>query len=140
GVHRRRLARVRVADERDRRKGDRGALVAVEPAGPFDVAQPAVELADARPHATAVHLELGLARAARAHAAAEPREVRPLARETRQQVLELGELDLHLALEASRPLREDVEDERAPAADLPVELTLDGRATMVSWSSPPRSR
>src|SRR3989442_594837 len=109
--------------------GSRSVLLntrgAVEPARPPDVPQPAVELPDARPDATPVHLELCLARAPRAHAAAEPREVRPLARETRQQVLKLGELDLHLALEASRPLREDVEDERAPVDDLPVELPLE---------------
>ena len=50
----------------------------------------------------AVGLELRLARAARADAAAEPLEVLPHAAHARQVVLELRELDLELALGARR--------------------------------------
>src|SRR6185369_14161944 len=60
-------------------------------------------------------LELRFAGAPRADAATPlSREVRPVSRQPRQEVLELGELDLQLPFDALRALREDVEDELAP--------------------------
>src|SRR5581483_1490209 len=117
-VHQRRLAGVRVADERDGRKRDGRALVAVDVPGPLDVLEPARQLRDPLADAPAIDFELRLPRSARPDAAAEAREVRPLPREPRPEILELRELDLHLALEAPRALREDVEDQRAPVDDL----------------------
>src|SRR5262245_570054 len=92
----------------------------MEAARPLDLGEPPAKLRDPLPHPPPIDLELGLAGAARADTAAEPGEMRPLPREPRQEVLQLGQLDLHLALEAPRPLREDVEDEGAPVDDLPV--------------------
>ena len=72
----------------------------------------------------------------RADAAAEPLEVLPLPDEARQQVGELGELHLQLALHRARPLGEDVEDERGavddPQAERAAEVALlDGRQRVV---------
>ena len=89
------------------------------------VAQAAAELRDALAHAAAVDLELRLAGAPRAHAAAQAREVGPLPRQARQEVLELRQLDLHLALERARALREDVEDEGAAVDDLALAALLE---------------
>src|SRR5256886_10718230 len=59
-----------------------------------------------------VGLELGLTRSPRADAAAETLEVAPLPDQPRQEIGELGELHLELALARARALREDVEDQR----------------------------
>src|SRR5262249_58209342 len=76
----------------------------------------ALELALELLHALADHatvgLELRLARAPRTDAAAEALEMLPLADEPWQQICELRELDLQLALRAPCALGEDVEDER----------------------------
>ena len=85
----------------------------------------ALELASDLHHAAAddatVRFELGLARPPRADAAAEPLEVRPLPDEPRQQIRELRQLDLQLALARARALGEDVEDQRRPVDDLQAE-------------------
>src|SRR5205823_6923929 len=73
--------------------------------------EPAAEQRHAAPRDPPVALELRLARAARADAAAEPLEVLPQAPHPRQVVLELRELDLELALGAHGVLGEDVEDQ-----------------------------
>jgi hypothetical protein len=96
----------------------------METARPLDVAQPATELRDALANAPPVDLELRLAGPARSDPAPEARQVGPLPCEAREEILELRELDLHLALEAPRALREDVEDERAPVDDLARERLL----------------
>jgi hypothetical protein len=78
----------------------------VEAARLRDVVEAAAEHRDPLAHAPAVDLELRLARTAGADAAAETRQVRPRAREARQQVLELRELDLQLValVEHDEPL------------------------------------
>src|SRR5207247_217406 len=76
-------------------------------------------------YAAAVDLELRLTGPPRAHAAAQAREVGPLACQPRQEVLELRQLDLHLALERARPLREDVEDEGAAVDHLALAALLE---------------
>ncbi len=73
----------------------------------------------------AVALELRLARAARADAAAEALEVLPHAAHARQVVLELRELDLELPLGRRRVLGEDVEDQLRPVDDARVERVLE---------------
>ena len=70
-------------------------------------------------------LELRLAGAARADAAAEPLEVLPHPAHARQVVLELRELDLELALGADGVLREDVEDQLRPVDDARLERVLE---------------
>jgi hypothetical protein len=76
---------------------------------------------DALPDLAAIGLELRLAGAPRADAAAEPRQRGPGADEARQQVLELRQLHLPLALARARPPREDVEDELRAIDDLALE-------------------
>ena len=72
---------------------------------------PAETLAMRLPDPAPVGLELRLARAPGADAAAEARELGAVARQAREQVLQLGELDLRLPFPRPRALREDVEDE-----------------------------
>ena len=72
---------------------------------------------DAAARDPAVGLELRLAGAARADAAAEALEVLPHAAHPRQVVLELRELDLELSLGADRVLGEDVEDQLGSVDD-----------------------
>ena len=80
---------------------------------------------DAAPGHAAVALELRLARAAGADAAAEALEVLPHAAHPRQVVLELGELDLELALGADGVLGEDVEDQLRAVDDPRRERVLE---------------
>ena len=60
----------------------------------------------------------------------------PLPHEAREEVGELGQLDLELALHGARALGEDVEDERGAVDDLEAERAaevalLDGRERIV---------
>ena len=101
--------------------------------------QPADTVADQAP----IDLELGLAGTAhsgRAHApdgaaARLPREVRPLAGEARQQVLELRELDLHHCSARAGVSGEDVEHDGAavedPLAGEPLEVAHLSRRQVV---------
>ena len=73
----------------------------------------------------AIGLELRFAGAARADAAAQPRQRGGRADEPRQQVLQLRELDLQLAFARPRAPREDVEDELRAIDDLAVERLLE---------------
>ncbi len=109
-VEQRRLAGVGVADERDRRQRGALALGALHGAGALDVLQAALERGDAIAREAAVGLDLRLAGAPRADAAAEALEVGPQPAHAREVVFELGELDLELALGAVRMRGEDVED------------------------------
>ena len=76
------------------------------------------ELGDAVAHPPPVDLELGLARAAPADAAGQPRERVVAPDQPRVEVLELGQLDLQLAVRRLGPLREDVEDQLGAVEDL----------------------
>ncbi len=80
---------------------------------------------DSPPGQPAVGLELRLAGAPRADAAAEALEVLPHASHARKVVLELRELDLELALRRSRVLGEDVEDQLRPIDDAQLERVLE---------------
>ena len=134
-VQQRRLADVRVPGERDRRHLRALALLAPHAALGPERLEPGPQLRDAAPGHAAVALELGLARAARADAAAEPLEVLPHAAHPRQVVLELGELDLELALGADGVLGEDVEDQLGavddPRRERVLERALLGRVELV---------
>jgi hypothetical protein len=123
-AHQCRLAGVRVSRDRDLR--DAAPLAA----SPFDVARARqildvlAELRDAPADVLAVDLELGLAGAARPDAAAEPGHRLAPASQAGQQVVELRELDLGLALSRPRVQREDVEDQRGPVDHLRAEPIL----------------
>ena len=67
---------------------------------------------DAFKHATAIRLQLGFTVASHANAALLSRKVSPKPGQSRQQMLELRQLDLQFAFPGSRPLREDVENQR----------------------------
>src|SRR3954453_7201558 len=129
-VEQRRLAGVRVAGERDLRQLAALALGAHRRPRGLDLAQLAPQRGDPVARETAVGLELRLARAAGPDAAlaaagAEALEVRPQAAHAREVVLELGELDLELALRALRVAGEDVEDDRGAVDDRHPELLLE---------------
>jgi hypothetical protein len=134
-VQQARLARVRVA--RDRHAGH-GEPVAVGPLRlarrrvaldlPAQLRHPAVD-------AAAVELDLRLTGTAAAHALTAgglttglPRHRLAPASEAREQVLELRELDLRLALAALRVLAEDVEDHRGAVDDLHLHDILERTA------------
>ena len=120
-VEQRGLARVGVADERDDRHAGAAAPVALLAPVGLHVRQLALDLHHATPDHAAVGLELRLARSPRADAAAQPLEVGPLPDQPRQQVRELRQLDLQLALRRARALGEDVEDERGAIDHLDAE-------------------
>ena len=80
----------------------------------------------------AVDFELGLAGAARADRPPDPlpaaglaRQMGPLPGQPRLQIAQLGDLDLQLALERARPLREDIEDQLAAIDHAELELVLE---------------
>ncbi len=87
--------------------------------------QAVLERLDPLAQQPAVGLELRLAGSAQADAAFLPLEVGPAADEAGQLVLDLRELDLELALGASRAQREDVEDEARPVDDAALERALE---------------
>ena len=129
-VEERRLAGVGVAGERHGGHG-RGLAtgshhVAVAP----NADEPAAQGGDPVARQAAVGLDLRLARTpgpdAAVHAArAEALEVGPEAPHAREVVLELGELDLELALGRVRVVGEDVEDDRRAVDDRHVERRLE---------------
>ncbi len=102
---------------------------------PLELAQAVTKNRDPAAREPAVGLELGLAGAARADAAAEALEVLPHSTHPRQVVLELGEFDLELSLGGDGVLREDVENQLRPVDDARLhdvlELPLLNRAELV---------
>jgi succinyl-diaminopimelate desuccinylase len=131
-VEERRLARVRVAGERDGRRLGAPPLLATHVSLAAEPAQPFAQLRDATPGEAPVGLELRLAGASRsdagaetACAAAEPLEMLPHPAHARQVVLQLGELHLELALGAHCVLGEDVENQLGPVDDPRLERVLE---------------
>ena len=88
--------------------------------------EPAAEQRRAAAREASVGLELRLARAPGADAAAESLEVLPHAPHARQVVLQLRELDLELSLGRDGVLGEDVEDQLRAVDDARVERILEG--------------
>jgi hypothetical protein len=128
-VEQRRLARVGVTGERDRRQVRAFALGALDRAGRAHAVELAPQRRDAVTGEPAVGLDLRLAGSAGADAAdaaarAETLEMRPEAAHARHVVLELGELDLQLALGRPRVHGEDVEDHRGAVEHRDGELLL----------------
>ena len=87
--------------------------------------QAALEVVDALLGAAAVDLQLGLAGAAPADAAGEPRHRGAVADHARQEVAQLGQLDLQLAVRGGRVLGEDVEDQGRAVDDLELGVLAD---------------
>jgi hypothetical protein len=128
-VEQRRLAGVRVADERDARQMGSLALGAHHGARGLHLAQLALERRDAIAGQAAVGLDLRLARAPGADArrrgrGAQALEVRPQPAHAREVVLQLRELDLQLALGAVGVVGEDVEDDGRAVDDRQAQLAL----------------
>ena len=73
-----------------------------------------LESLDALPDDSAVGLELGFARSPETYTAADAREVGPHPGQPREEVLELGQLDLELGFVAACSGGEDVEDDFRP--------------------------
>src|SRR5262249_40678336 len=128
----RRLAGVGVTDERDRDVRDLGTLLAVQLTGPLDLGEAGAQPQQALAHPPTGDLELSFAGATRAGATPEPREMRPRARQARQEVVELRQLDLQLALEAAGAGGEDVEDQLAAVEHLDVEAL--GEGALLAWA------
>jgi hypothetical protein len=87
----------------------------------LNVPEGLVDLPDAPPDHAPVGLELRLTGSPRPDTASEALEVGPLPDQPRQEIRELRQLDLELALARPRPLREDVEDQRGPIDDPHIE-------------------
>src|SRR5690606_27432664 len=105
--------------------------VALDVACGDHLAEPAAQLGHPGVDPAPVGLDLGLAGAAQAHAAVAagapaglPGQRPAPAAQPRQQVAELGQLDLGLALAAPRVLGEDVQDERGAVDDLDLDHVL----------------
>ena len=124
-IEQRRLAGVGVADQRDRRHRRLVPPLAQLRAAAADRVDLLRQDADAVADAAAVGFELGFAGAARADAAAQPRQRVARSDQPRHQVLELRELDLQLAFPRARAAREDVEDELRAIDDLAIERAFE---------------
>ena len=116
-VHQGRFSRVGVTDQRHGGERHFVALLALQCAGSFDRLQPLFQMADALANAPPVDFELGFAGTAGADAAAQARQMGPLARQARQQIFELRQLDLQLAFVAARALGENIENQLAAVDD-----------------------
>ncbi len=124
-VHERRLPGVGVAGDRD--LGDAGALTpgTLHLARAGEVLQILTKLGDPTADVLAVDLQLGLAGTARPDATAEPAHRLAPPAEPGQEVVELRELDLRLALPAPGVQGEDVQDQRRPVHDLDLQPLLE---------------
>ena len=101
-----RFAGIGVADQRDHRIGHAPARLAVQPAGPLDRLELALDAIDALVDPTAVELDLGFARAAdEAERAALALQVGPGADQARALIGERRQLDLQAAFVAVAPGR-----------------------------------
>ncbi len=105
------LARVRVADERERRYRNLSARLASRFALLFDLLEPLRQNFYTRADKTAIGLKLSLAGAPHSYAAALPLQMGPAAYEATAHMLQLRQLHFEFAFEAARALREDVENE-----------------------------
>jgi hypothetical protein len=84
-----------------------------------------VQLPDSLADQATVGLELRLAGPAQADTALLSLEVSPTTHQAGRQVLQLCELNLQLALEAARTLREDVENQSGTIKHATLELLLE---------------
>ena len=125
-VEQRRLAGVGVADDRDGGIEPPVAGAAGGAALLGDLLDPLLELLDALADQAPVGLELGLAGAPGADAAAGARKVGPHPSQPRQLVLELRQLDLEAAFVGLGVQGEDVEDQARAIDDLGLDGLFEG--------------
>ena len=129
-VHERRLAGVRVADERDLRDAGGLALAALRVAVFRDLAELLSELGHVLLDAAAVELDLGLTGALVRHGAAGaalPAQILAQPDETRKHVLQLRVVDLELRFLRAGAVREDVEDQVGSVNDFDLEVMREVR-------------
>ena len=131
-VEQRGLAGVGVAGDRDAGDVVAAARLALDVAGAAQLLELAAELGDLGVDPAAVGLDLGLTGATATDAVTAggtatglAGEVATPAAEALLHVLQLGQLDLRLALLALGVLGEDVEDQRGPVDDLDLDLVLE---------------
>src|SRR6185437_12418401 len=125
GAKQRRLARIGIADQRDARHGNLLAHAPPRLALLLDAAEAAREYAYPLAEEPPVGLELRLAGSPEADAAFLPLEVSPAAHEAGREMFQLRELDFELAFEASRALREDVENQLITIEHAPPGVLLE---------------
>ena len=113
-LQKRRLARVRVAGERDHRRLGAAARLPASGTLALEPAQAAAQDRDPAARQPAIGLQLRLAGAAGAETATEPLEVLPEPPHPGQVVLQLRQLDLQLPLRGHGVLGKDVEDQLRP--------------------------
>src|SRR3990167_5859830 len=123
-VHQRGLAGVGIADQRDGREGKLDPLSPLQGARALDRNETPFQRPDPLAPPSAVDFQLGFPGTARPDPAAEAGEMAPAPGQARQEILELGQLDLKLAFVAPRPLGEDIEDQLAPVDHSKLELRL----------------
>jgi hypothetical protein len=73
-----------------------------------------LDLDDPAPNPPSIHLQLRLAGAPGPNATSQPGQLAPMAGEAREQILELGQLDLELPLPRSGALGENIQNEPGP--------------------------
>ena len=100
-------------------------------AGPGEILQLILDLADSVEDPAPVGLELSLARTAGTDASAETAELGALAAQPRQPITMLRQLHLQHAFPAGGVLGEDVEDQRSAVDDVDVELLVE--VALLSW-------
>ena len=121
GVEQRGFARVRVTHDGRERPEIALASVALRGALAADDVEFARDLGDAVLHAAAVGFQLRFTIPAHADAALLPGQVAPVPRQAREQVMQLREFNLQLALAGAGALRENVENQRSAVEHLAIE-------------------
>src|SRR6516164_2020111 len=125
GIKERGFPGVGVADQRNHAPVALAAVLAMQgPLRPHSL-DGLPHLPDSRAQTAAIELELLLARSTRPDSTSEPRKQRASPSQARQEVIELGQLNLKLALAGARPPREDVENKLGPVDDLEPECQLE---------------
>ena len=119
-----RLTRIRVPDERHCRDFGTQAIRTIHVAPRIHVLEAFRELADTLADESPVRFELGFTRSPQSNTAFLPLEVSPPPYQARRQVAELCKLNLQLALEAARTLREYIEDEASAINHATLEFLL----------------
>jgi hypothetical protein len=124
-IEQRGLSGIRIADQRDgRNRGFVPPLTKLRPAltDVFNLFRNRVDaLSDAAP----IRFQFRFAGTSRPNSAAQPRQGGTHPHQARQEVLQLGELDLQLAFLCARPPGKNVENQLRPVDHFPVNRILD---------------
>ena len=126
GVEQGGFAGIGVTDDGDDRHAGLDPLAAALVAAPGELLQLPLQAGDAVTDTTAVGLQFGLARSAPTDAAHQPRHLHTPPGQARQQIFELGQFHLDLAVQAFGPAGKDIEDQLAAIDDLQFGHGSDG--------------